>query len=311
MQILIVASGNSTQISPFVKEQAESLMGKGISVDFFLIRGKGLFGYLRNYFLLIKKIKYKKYDLLHAHYGLSGLLATMQLSVPVIITFHGSDVNMKKNYLFSRLASRLSATNIFVHHKLPEKLKFFRYPLNIIPCGFDNNLFFPIPKDDARKILGWRKNTRYIVFSSSFNNKIKNVQLARSATSDIANCKLVELKGYGKEEINLILNASDLLLVTSLSETGPIIVKEALACNCPIISTDVGDVKRLIQNVQNSYISSYNPNDIKKKISLVFMKNKRTNGEEVVKNFILENISYKVIDVYKNTIKKINDEIFI
>ena len=303
MRILIIASGNSYQISPFVREQAESLVKQGLSVDFFLIKGKGLFGYLKNYFLLLKKIRYEKYDLLHAHYGLSGLLATIQLSVPVVITFHGSDVNIKKNYLFSRIASRLSATNIFAHQKLPEKLKIYREPLNIIPCGFDNNLFFPIPKDEAREILKWEKSARYIVFSSAFDNKIKNVQLAWSAISEINNCKLVELKGYEKEKINLILNASDLLLVTSLSETGPIIVKEALACNCPIISTNVGDVQKLIKNVQNCYISSYNPDDIKKKINLVFMNNKRTNGEQAIKNFKLENIAYKVIDVYKNTLK--------
>ena len=303
MRILIIASGNSSQISPFVKEQAESLVEQGLSVDFFLIKGKGLFGYLKNYFLLLKKIRYEEYDLLHAHYGLSGLLATIQLSVPVVITFHGSDVNIKKNYLFSRIASRLSATNIFVHQKLSEKLKIYREPLNIIPCGFDNNLFFPIPKNEAREILKWEKSARYIVFSSAFDNKIKNVQLAWSAISDINNCKLVELKGYGKEKINLILNASDLLLVTSLSETGPIIVKEALACNCPIISTNVGDVQKLIKNVRNCYISSYNPDNIKKRINLVFMNNKRTNGEQAIKNLKLENIAYKVIDVYKNTLK--------
>ena len=303
MRILIIASGNSSQISPFVKEQAESLVEQGLSVDFFLIKGKGLFGYLKNYFLLLKKIRYEEYDLLHAHYGLSGLLATIQLSVPVVITFHGSDVNIKKNYLFSRIASRLSATNIFVHQKLSEKLKIYREPLNIIPCGFDNNLFFPIPKNEAREILKWEKSARYIVFSSAFDNKIKNVQLAWSAISDINNCNLIELKGYGKEKINLILNASDLLLVTSLSETGPIIVKEALACNCPIVSTNVGDVQMLIKNVRNCYISTYNPDDIKKKISLVFRGNKRTNGEKVIKNFKLENIAYKVIDVYRDTLK--------
>ena len=303
MRILIIASGNSSQISPFVKEQAESLVKQGLSVEFFLIKGKGLFGYLRNYFLLLKKIRYKEYDLLHAHYGLSGLLATMQLSIPVVITFHGSDVNMKKNYLFSRIASRLSAANIFVHRNLPEKLKLYRGSVNIIPCGFDNNLFFPIPKDEARKTLKWEKNTRYIVFSSAFDNKIKNVQLAWSAISGINNCNLIELKEYGKDKINLILNASDLLLVTSLSETGPIIVKEALACNCPIISTNVGDVQKLIKNVRNCYISSYNPDDIKKRINLVFRSNKRTNGEKVIKNFKLENIAYKVIDVYRDTLK--------
>ena len=305
MRILIIASGNSSQISPFVKEQAESLIKQGLSVDFFLIKGKGLFGYLKNYFLLLKKIKYEEYNLVHAHYGLSGLLASMQLTIPVVITFHGSDVNMKKNYIFSRIASKLSTTNIFVHQSLPKKLKIYRNPI-IIPCGFNNNRFFPLPKDKAREVLKWKKNKHYIVFSSSFDNKIKNVQLAWSAISDINNCNLIELKGYEKEKINLILNASDLLLVTSLSETGPIIVKEALACNCPIISTDVGDVKKLIQNVQNCYISSYNPEEIKKKINLVLLNNKRTNGKQAVKNFKLENIAYKVIDVYKTTLDNIS-----
>ncbi len=304
MRILIIASGNSSQLSPFVKEQAESLMEQGLSVDFFLIRGKGLFGYLSNYFLLINKIKHEEYDLIHAHYGLSGLLATMQLYVPVIITFHGSDVNMGKNYIFSRIASRLSTNNIFVHQSLQEKLKIYRNPINIIPCGFNNNRFFPIPKDKARKALKWEKNKHYIAFSSSFNNKIKNVQLAKSAISKINNCELIELKGYEKEKINLILNASDLLLVTSLSETGPIIVKEALACNCPIISTNVGDVQKLTRNVNNCYISSYNPENIKKKINQVFRNNERTNGQKIIKNFNLENIAYKIIDVYKKTLNE-------
>ena len=87
MRILIIASGNSPQISPFVKEQAESLMKQGLSIDFFLIKGKGLFGYLKNYYLLIKKIKYKKYDLIHAHYGLSGLLSCRRNRNPILMLF--------------------------------------------------------------------------------------------------------------------------------------------------------------------------------------------------------------------------------
>ena len=88
-----------------------------------------------------------------------------------------------------------------------------------------------------------------------------------------------------KEQINLLLNASDLLLVTSFSETGPIIVKEALACNCPIVSTDVGDVKKLINNISNCYMTSYEVNDVIKKINLVFMNNKRTNDSKILKKW--------------------------
>ncbi len=303
MRILIVASGNSAKMSPFVKEQAESLIKKGVSVDFFLIKGKGIFGYLQNYFLLNKKIKSEKFDLIHAHYGLSGLLATMQKNVPVIVTFHGSDVNMRKNYLFSKLASRLSASNIFVHPNLAQKLKIYAPPQNIIPCGYDNNLFFSISKKEARIKLGWNPENYYVAFSSSFDNKIKNAPLAKSVISEIVNCQLVELKGYEKEKVNLILNASDLLLVTSFSETGPIIVKEALACNCPIVSTDVGHVAELIKDVPNTYITSYEPDDIRKKVNLVLTKNNRTQGRQAVAPFELDKIALKVKDVYLKTLK--------
>jgi len=307
MQILILASGNNKQISPFVKEQAHSLIKEGVLIDFYLIKGKGLIGYLKNYFSLLNKLKNKKYNLLHAHYGLSGLLATMQFSVPVIITFHGSDVNMKKNYLFSRIASNLSATNIFVHNNLSNRLKIYSKPLNIIPCGVDDNTFFPISKSDARKKLGWKKDNNYILFSSSFDNKIKNVSLAESAVSTINNSQLIELKGFKKEQINLLLNASDLLLVTSFSETGPIIVKEALACNCPIVSTDVGDVKKLIKNINNCHLTTYNANNIKEKINLVLKDNNRTNGRIAIQKFRLEKIAYEVLSVYQNTLKHIKN----
>ena len=87
MRVLIIASGNSPKISPFVEEQVNSLKELGLVIDYFLIRGKGILGYLKNYFLLIKTLKNNNcYDIIHAHYGLSGLLATMQTLVPVVIT---------------------------------------------------------------------------------------------------------------------------------------------------------------------------------------------------------------------------------
>ena len=169
-----------------------------------------------------------------------------------------------------------------MHPKLSEKLKVYKESINIIPCGVNDDLFFPIPKSEAKIKLGWKAETRYVLFSSAFDNKIKNVSLANSALSQIDNYQLVELKGY-KEQINLLLNASDLLLVTSFSETGPIIVKEALACNCPIVSTNVGDVKKLTSKIRNCYVTSYKANDVMRKINLVLMRSKRTNGRRLSK----------------------------
>jgi UDP-N-acetylglucosamine transferase subunit ALG13 len=123
MKVLFVCSGNSEfGISPFIKEQGESLEKIGMSIDYFLIKGHGLFGYLKNLPRLNKQIKKIKYDLIHAHYGLSGMLSVLQRKIPVIITFHGSDINNSYHRKFSKIAMQLSEYNIFVHKSIKDKV---------------------------------------------------------------------------------------------------------------------------------------------------------------------------------------------
>ena len=304
MKVLIVASGNSAVISPFVKEQGDSLKEIGLDIDYFLIKGKGITGYLKNYFNLIRLVKNNTYDIIHAHYGLSGLLATFQSHVPVVITFHGSDVNLNRtNFYLSFLASRLSNANIFVHESLSKKLSLFSDKAEIIPCGVNLNLFKPIDKVASKDKLGLDHNYYYVLFSSSFNNKIKNAALAKLALSNFENIILLEMKGYSREEVHLLMNAVDILIVTSHSETGPLVVKEALACNCPIISTDVGDVKELANGTKNCYIVEYDAKQIEQRIRDILSSNKKSDGRAAVKHISLEKIATDVYSVYKRVLK--------
>jgi len=302
MKVLIVASGNRSKISSFILEQVNSLKALDVMVDYFLIKGKGFFGYVKNYFLLLRKIKTNNYELIHAHYGLSGLLASLQLKLPVIITFHGSDVNLDKNYLFSRLAASLSTNNIFVHPSIYQKLKSHNKKSHIIPCGIDLDIFQPMAKLDARKILGFKKNEKLILFSSSFQNPIKNPILAKEAISKIENCSLLELKDYNRKEVKLLMNAVDLLLVTSYSETGPLVVKEALACNCPVVSTDVGDVKKITNGISNCFIIDKNIEEIIEKVNIILSSKKRSNGQDRVQSFELKIVAKIIYDIYLKAI---------
>ena len=111
----------------------------------------------------------------------------------------------------------MSTTNIFVHENLQRRLKYFSFQPNIIPSGVNLDLFRPIPKLDARNKLWLDNNYKYILFSSSFDNKIKNAPLAKLAIKDIKNTILIELKNYKRSEVNLLLNAVYILLVTSHS----------------------------------------------------------------------------------------------
>ena len=301
MKILIVCSLNSGFISPFVEEQAESLERLGVVVDYYPIRGKGVWGYLKNLYPLKKKINVYSPDLIHAHYGLTGLLASLQMKIPVVTTFHGSDINQKGiNLIFSFFALALSKKSIFVHSTKFNKLKKKQHSF-LIPCGVDLTTFYTIDKGEARMQSGLKREEIYGLFSSNFSNKVKNYQLAKKALKHLnKKIHLIELVGYNRDEVNILLNAVDFLLMTSISEGSPQIIKEAMACNCPIITTDVGDVRKIIGPTKDCFITSFDSNEIGDKIRIILASGLRSNGRLFMESYGLDKIAMKVKDVYES-----------
>lgn len=302
MKVLIVCSYTSGKISPFVKEQVDCLENLGVQIGYFFIVKKGIIGYVMSYIKFIKKIWHSDYDLIHAHYGLSGLLASFQFLKPVIITFHGSDINEFKNRILSRLAYRFSSFSIFVHDEMAKKAKAIK-KFDIIPCGIDLSVFKLENKQHCRAILNINEGSKIILFASTFNNPVKNYALAKSAIEKIQNVCLLELKGYNREEVNFLLNASDMLLLTSISEGSPQIIKEAMACNCPIVATDVGDIKKVIGNTDGCYLTSFYVEDVSININRALTFGHRTNGREKIKHFDNNIIALNIFNIYKKVYK--------
>ena len=306
MKILIVCSGNNNRISPFVAEQVTSLQKKGLYLDYYLIKGKGVLGYLKNLPKLKKQLKNTKYDLIHAMFGLSGMLAVLQRTCPVVITFQGCDINRRDLRIISKLAMKLARYSIFVDDKLAKKAK-IRNKFSNIPYGIDfKNSFFPLDKQKCRRLLNLDLNAKIALFSSSFDRVEKNYQLARKAVECFDNLTLIKLsKNYKRHENNLLYNACDLLLMTSIREGSPQVIKEAMACNCPIVSTDVGDVKEMIKGTEGCYITSYEPVDVADKIKKALDFGGRTKGREKIQSLSLDSdsIAKKIIVLYKKIIK--------
>lgn len=305
-KVLIVVSGNAANKSPFVLEQVNALKKLNIKFDYFQIKGKGIIGYIRNYKKLLQVIKLFEPDIVHAHYGLSGLLAVFQRKVPVVTTFHGSDINIPKNKLLSKISDVLSARSIFVSKKLAHKLH--KKNPNIIACGIDLDVFYPIDKNEARKKLGLPLNKKLLLFSSSFNNTVKNYPLAREAVAKIANedIELIELKGYKRFEVALLMNAVDAVLLTSFTEGSPQFVKEAMACNTPIISTNVGDVADIIKDTDGCFLSASNSDDVAAKIKLAFLNNIKTNGRSNISHFDNTIIANRIVKIYNSILNDNN-----
>lgn len=299
LNVLIVISYNSGRISPFVKEQVASLEKKGLEIDYFKIKGKGIIGYLKNLPPLLRKVRNKEYDLVHAHYGLSGLLSIMQPYVPVVVTYHGSDVHGTFNRLLSKITTYFAKYNILTNKDQIIQLN-LKSKYSVIPCGIDTNLFVPLDKHKCRKKMGFNKTERLALFSSSFSRKVKNYPLAKDAINQLKDVRLIELKGYTREEVSLLINAVDVVLITSTKETGPLIVKEALACNTPVVSTKVGDLEEIIGNLQGCYLINDNANEIATSIEKVLSnRGKNYHFRSIVQKFDLKNVAEAVSMTYK------------
>lgn len=305
MRVLLVCAykeGMAENAAPFVVEQRNALQRCGVECDWFLVRGKGVRGYLKQLRPLKTKIADYRPHVIHAHYGLCGLLATLQRKVPVVTTYHGTDINDPKVSRLSKIAMKRSTWNIFVSRNAMEKAELVENA-SLLPCGVDLEVLRPVDKLEALKKMHLHEGRKYVLFAGAFDNAVKNAPLAKEMVAGLHDdtVELLELKGYSREEVTLLMCAADALLMTSFSEGSPQVIKEALACGCPIVSVDVGDVKERIDSVQGCYVAkTTETNELTELLCKALLYEGRTKGRDRIVMDGLENvrIAESLIEIY-------------
>lgn len=311
-KILFVCSGNGELVAPFITDQKEALEARGAQVDLFTIKGKGILGYLKNLRALRTTIKRGSYEVVHAHYGMSGLLACLQFRVPVVITLHGSDVNDPKVRIFSKIAARLASEVIVVSQKMKDLLG-YRKATTVIPCGVDIGMFVPMDKAYARRKLEiagkmkFEEGKKYVMFSSSFNNEVKNPGLAMEAVKQLGEgYELIELKGFSRREVACLFNAADAALMTSKSEGSPQFVKEAMACNCPVVSTPVGDVEAIFNGTNGCFLVQPEAEAVADKMKIAAAFGKTSGRRQMPQVYRKKEVTNKLIrNYFKSEVDKV------
>ena len=300
MRILIVARCKNGRYAPFITEQVDAIEKQGVECNYFGVDGKGIAGYLRQLPKLKKVIRDFRPDLIHAHYGLCGLLANYQRKVPVITTYHGSDINAPKAFRFSKKAIRRSRFNIFVSRKNVETAR-PQKEFALIPCGINLEDYPLLDKAESRHQMGLTTSGKYVLFAGAFDNPVKNAPLAKAAMELVPDAELLELKGYSRPQVAALMQAVDAFLMTSFTEGSPQVIKEALACGCPIVSVDVGDVRERIEGIDGCSISGREPEALARSIKKALDFEGRTNGRQAVEKNGLSNdvIAARIISVYK------------
>jgi glycosyltransferase involved in cell wall biosynthesis len=233
----------------FVRDQVEALRRLGIVVEVLAFDGRRD---VRSYAAAARSVRglvaTGRFDLVHAHYGLTGAVALAQRRVPVVTTFHGSDSGQipwqrRVSWAVARLTSP-----IFVSAENAVRLGLPRAP--IVPAGVDTQLFQPGDRRAARAELGWQPDGFYVLLPGARSNPVKGAELFERALDVLRRSHPeatgVSLEDRGRREVALVINAADVLLMTSLSEGSPVTVKEALACLTPVVSVPVGDVGSVV-----------------------------------------------------------------
>jgi teichuronic acid biosynthesis glycosyltransferase TuaC len=253
MKVLIVTNLYPSDDRPtwgtFVKEQVESLREfcPDLILDVFVIHSyRSDWEYLRAMRLLPGIIRRNEYDLVHAHFGLTLVSMLFIPTPPLVVTFHGSDILVSPAKYVSRLLAKKASRAIVVADKMRDELGYG----DVIPCGIDVKTF-STPSDWSQKPGCADHRPCRILFPADPRNRIKGYGLFHTA------CLELKKKGYEVEEVHLV-NVSrekvpevywncDVMLLTSLSEGSPTVVKEAIAAKLPFVSVDVGDVSQWVK----------------------------------------------------------------
>jgi glycosyltransferase involved in cell wall biosynthesis len=245
----------------FMHTSLGELKRQGVDVDLYHT------GNLRNPIELVRAIrsvsrKARNYDVVHAQFGSACAWVTSFVQQPKIVTLRGSDyfgieagpfLMRVHGWLGRRFTFRSieSYSKVIVQSRQMRRLLAARFPrtdFEVMPSGIDLTRFTPIPRKLARARLGQGNDTRPWILQVALrdSNPVKRWALGKSA-ADIVVAKrpdvvLKSIAGISHDQMALWMNAADVLLLTSTHEGWPNVVKEALACNTPFVSTDVSDL---------------------------------------------------------------------
>lgn len=320
MRVLFVVPGDGAGSSLiFARRQIEALREAGVAGEEFYLSSRTSPSILwRERRRFRKAVRAFRPDLVHAHYGtMTAFFCALSTRLPLVITFRGSDLNpcpgvskvrSGSGRFLSQFAALRARRVICVSEGLRQRLWWRLRQAHVVPSGIDTSLFRPWPRSQARAELGWPSDQPVVLFNAGRNPAGKRLDLAREAVQLArARCErlgfIVLEGGTPPHAVPAYMNAADCLLVTSAFEGSPNMVKEALACNLPIISVKVGDVAERLAGVEPSRIVSGNPEEIAQALVEIASTPLRSNGREKVQEIDSAAIAERILSVYRSVLQ--------
>jgi glycosyltransferase involved in cell wall biosynthesis len=284
----------------FAREAGRALRSRGVEVEEFFVESRtSPVALWRDRCRLRSMVRNGGFDALHAQYGaVNGFLCTAAVGrLPFVLSLRGSDLNRVpsmnplRNQL-TRLLSQLAAWRadavICVSEALSEQLWCDRRKVQVIPTGVDLEVFRPSGRSQARRELAWSDDESVVLFNAGKAPKQKGQPLVQKAV-ELLQARSISLRlhvttgDHSREEMVRLLSAADCLVLASETEGSPNIVKEAMACNLPVVSVEAGDVRERLQGAQPGAIVARDPIALAQAIGEVIASTQRSNGRELLR----------------------------
>jgi teichuronic acid biosynthesis glycosyltransferase TuaC len=303
LSVLVVTNmypdAENPDFGTFVQEQVEGLRARGVDVDVLIVGGKrrklSYVGGLRRF---RRRMHERRYDVIHAHYVFSGIIARLQRRSPLLVSFHGEPAKVV-GVLSRMLAPFVDAVTVT---SLAHKAQIGRQDAYVVPCGVDLNLFALMPRAEARQRLNLPQDKKLVLFAGLVRPE-KRVDIIQAAVDLLHHqdeaVELVIATGQPHHRMPLYMNACDVLVLASDYEGSPVVIKEAMACNLPVVSTNVGDVALVIGGTEGCYICRQDAGDIAQKIELALARGKRTDGRRAVQSLSSDQTVEGLLRIYE------------
>lgn len=308
MNVLNLVTNPNAQ---FFDQQVETLAGLGVTGRTVAVPGarhsndetsssRSPLEYLRFYPRVLRE-SLAGYDVVHANYGLTGPAALARPTRPVVLSLWGSDL-LGRYGPVSRLCARLADAVIVMSDDMAAALG--PVDSHVIPHGVDLSLFRPLPREFARRRVGWNDDAEQVLFPYAEGRPVKDHPRAATVVAAArerldTDIELRTLHGVDHDLMPLYINAADALLLTSKHEGSPNSVKESMACNVPVVATDVGDVRQLLEDVTHSHVCRTNE-ELVDGLVATLTRGEPTDGREHVEPYGLRRMGDRILEVYES-----------
>ncbi len=319
MTAIYPTAGNPA-LGTFVRTQVESLKQAGIEIELLLLNGRfRKWNYPKAVVQLRRRLAKSAVDLIHAHISYVGMMARTQWKVPVVVTYHGSDLLGLINeqgakarlsplaICAGKLLARCADAAIVQNAQMADILK-NQSNVFVIPCEVDLETFRPIERERARAMLGLDMREKYLLFAANPQIAVKRFPLAKAVAEELkrrdSSVELLVVCKEPQDRLALFMSACDALVFTSYQEGSPNIIKQAMACNLPIVSTDAGDAREVIGSTEGCYVCEPNADEFVRRLDLMLAHRRRTQGRAQVQHLAGPIVARRIIEVYEHVLKK-------